>query len=172
MATNTLRANAARLPHPADRYAPSYPGRLIHADIAGPFIPSAHGHFRYTLVLVDDHSRFKAVYFLKNKSDQGRHVKSFVARINALLNAGKPQPTQVVGSLLTDNAGEFLSHEFARYLENESIDHTTCPPYVHELNGVAERAIRSIMDSARAFLTSSNAPKSFWPTPLDMPSTV
>ena len=155
-------ANATRLPHSGSRYSPSYPGRLIHADIAGPFIPSSHGHYRYILVLVDDHSRFKAVYFLRNKSEQAQHARAFIAKMNALLNAGKAKPSHIVGSLLTDNAGEFLSHEFARFLDSESIDHTTCPPYVHELNGVAERAIRSIMDNARAFLEASNAPKSFW----------
>ena len=51
-----MTANATKLPHPGDRYSPTYPGRLIHADIAGPFIPTAHGHYRYVLVLVDDHS--------------------------------------------------------------------------------------------------------------------
>eukprot|EP00965_Chrysotila_dentata_P178343 5890047-Pleurochrysis_carterae.AAC.1 len=33
-----LEANATRLPHSSDRYVPTYPGRLIHVDIAGPFV--------------------------------------------------------------------------------------------------------------------------------------
>ena len=32
-----ITTNATRLSHSADKYSPSYPGRLIHADIAGPF---------------------------------------------------------------------------------------------------------------------------------------
>eukprot|EP00965_Chrysotila_dentata_P019567 649947-Pleurochrysis_carterae.AAC.1 len=51
-------ANAPRLSHPHSKYEPSYAGRLIHADIAGPFVPTGGGH-RYLLVLDDDHSRFK-----------------------------------------------------------------------------------------------------------------
>ena len=99
---------------------------------------------------------------MRNKSEAGKHIRSFVAEMNALLSKGKSKPQSVVGSLLTDNAGEFLSREFADYLDQERIHHTTCPPHVHELNGVAERAIRAIMDSARAFLEASGAPKSFW----------
>ena len=45
---------------------------------------------------------------------------------------------------------------------SELISHMTCPPYVHQLYGVADRATRSIMDTARAALVSSGAPKSFW----------
>ena len=64
-----LTANAPRLPHKEKRYIESKPGRLIHADIAGPFKPSAVGHFQYLLVLVDDHTRFKFVFPLVNRKD-------------------------------------------------------------------------------------------------------
>eukprot|EP00965_Chrysotila_dentata_P138100 4568236-Pleurochrysis_carterae.AAC.1 len=55
-----LEANAARQPHPGEHYTPTYPGRLIHIDIAGPFVESVDGARKYALVLVDDHTRFKA----------------------------------------------------------------------------------------------------------------
>jgi len=61
-------ANATRVPHPGKAYTPSHVGRLIHGDIACPFKRSQHG-FLYFLVLVDDHSRFKQVFFLKKKSE-------------------------------------------------------------------------------------------------------
>eukprot|EP00965_Chrysotila_dentata_P177749 5871405-Pleurochrysis_carterae.AAC.1 len=32
-----VEANATRQPHDTQRYKPSHAGRLIHADIAGPF---------------------------------------------------------------------------------------------------------------------------------------
>ena len=56
-------ANATHVPHPGKSYLPSHVGRLIHGDLAGPFQRSHHG-FRYFLILVDDHSRFKQVYLL------------------------------------------------------------------------------------------------------------
>ena len=155
-------ANATRVPHTGKKYAPSHVGRLVHGDLAGPFKRSTHG-FVYFLVLVDDHSRYKHVYFLKSKSEAPAKIRAFVAKLNALMNVGRAEPVKVVGQLHMDNAGEFLSKEFTEYLEDESIDRTTCPPHVHSLNGVAERAIRSIMEVARATREASNCPVGFWP---------
>ena len=62
-----------------------------------------------------------------------------------------------------DNAGEFLSHAFTEFIDSESIDRTTCPPHVHQLNGVAERSIRSIMEIVRATREASHCPVIFWP---------
>ena len=155
-------ANATRVPHPGKSYQPSHVGRLIHGDLAGPFKRSHHG-FLYFLVLVDDHSRFKQVYFLKHKSEALKRIRSYVAKLNALASAGKPEPVRVVGQLHMDNAGEFLSHEFNEFLDSESITRTTCPPHVHQLNGVAERSIRSIMEVVRATREASQCPIGFWP---------
>ena len=68
-----------------------------------------------------------------------------------------------MGQLQLDNAGEFMSREFTEYLEDESIARTTCPPHVHQLNGVAERSIRSIMEIVRATREASECPIGFWP---------
>ena len=155
-------ANATHVPHPGKSYQPSHVGRLIHGDLAGPFQRSHHG-FRYFLILVDDHSRFKQVYFLKSKSEALQRVRSFVAKLNALSSIGKPEPVRVIGQLHMDNAGEFLSGEFNEFLDSELITRTTCPPHVHQLNGVAERAIRSIMEVVRSTREASRCPVTFWP---------
>ena len=162
--THCKIANATRVPHSGKAYAPSHVGRLIHGDLAGPFKRSQHG-FTYFLVLVDDHSRFKQVYFLKHKDEAPRRIKSFVAKLNSICNVGKPESERVriIGQLHLDNAGEFLSREFTEYLDNESIARTTCPPHVHQLNGVAERAIRSVMEIVRATREASGCPVGFWP---------
>ena len=38
-----------------------------------------------------------------------------------------------------------------------------CPPYVHELNGTAERYNRTIMDSARCLMKDSRLDRKYWP---------
>eukprot|EP00966_Prymnesium_polylepis_P024465 563349-Prymnesium_polylepis.1 len=68
-------ANATRLSHPSSLYRPSYPGRLVHADIVGPFRPAYVGGFRYSFILVDDHSRFKFVYHMVKKSEAPKLVR-------------------------------------------------------------------------------------------------
>eukprot|EP00965_Chrysotila_dentata_P261551 6214290-Pleurochrysis_carterae.AAC.1 len=59
-------ANATRQSHNSIQYKPCYAGRLIHADIAGPFVRTQHTGFQYLCVLVDDHTRFRAVHCLKS----------------------------------------------------------------------------------------------------------
>ena len=48
-------------------------------------------------------------------------------RFNAMANKGKTKPTQIVGTLHSDNAGEFLSRQFEELLEDVGTDHTHCP---------------------------------------------
>ena len=140
-----------------------HPGRLIHADMAGPFRRSAHGGYQYFLILIDDHSRYKSVYFLQQKSEAPAHIRNFVAKLNAITNKGKQQSSKVMGTLHTNNAGEFLSREFTEMLDEELVSHTRCPAYVHQLNGVAERSIRTVLENVRANLVASKSPVSFWP---------
>ena len=66
------------------------------------------------LVVVDDHSRFKQVYFLRSKSDAMSRVKQFVRSLNAYASRGKSEPVRIVGTLRTDNAaGNFFPASFA-----------------------------------------------------------
>eukprot|EP00965_Chrysotila_dentata_P012491 410608-Pleurochrysis_carterae.AAC.1 len=45
-------ADATRHVHDSTLYKPSYAGRLIHADIAGPFVRTHHTGYQYLLMLV------------------------------------------------------------------------------------------------------------------------
>ena len=63
-----VTANAKRLPHSGEKYKPSYLGKDVHMEIVGPLMASHIHGCKYTLVLVDDHSRFKSVYMLKRPS--------------------------------------------------------------------------------------------------------
>eukprot|EP00965_Chrysotila_dentata_P061102 2024635-Pleurochrysis_carterae.AAC.1 len=57
--------------------------------------------------------RFKAVHFLKNKAEAPAHVRRFMASFTALLNKRGERPKHVIGTLHSDNAGEFLSRSSA-----------------------------------------------------------
>ena len=156
-------ANATHLSHRGSVYKPSYPGRLVHADIAGPFRRSVHGQHQYFLILIDDHTRWKEVYFLHTKDEALARIRSFVAKFKSVANQGRSEPTRVVGTLHTDNAGEFLSRQFEELLADQTMEHTRCPAHVHQLNGVAERSIRSVLELVRANLEASKSPIGFWP---------
>eukprot|EP00965_Chrysotila_dentata_P023281 771476-Pleurochrysis_carterae.AAC.1 len=63
-----------------------------------------------------------------------------MASFNALLNRRSDTPRHALGTLHSDNAGEFLSAEFTEFFANRGAHNSSCPPHVHQLNGVAERA--------------------------------
>ena len=60
-----------------------------------------------------------------------------------------------VGALHADNAGEFTSREFKEYCDTHSIAFTSCPAHTHPLNGVAERAVGTIVTVLRTALIAT-----------------
>ena len=89
---------------------------------------------------------------LKQKSDALDKVRVFIAHMRSVLGTVMNAPitnTYIIGTVHCDNAAEFLSHDFKEMLAREGITQTTCPPHVHQLNGVAERAIQGVMELAR-----------------------
>ena len=76
-------ANAPHLAHPGEGYTPSHAGRLVHGDIVGPFRTSHHGQYKWALILVDDHTRFKMAYAMRAKSDAPMYVRRFLAAFKA-----------------------------------------------------------------------------------------
>jgi hypothetical protein len=63
---------------------------------------------------------------------------------------------------MSDNGGEFLSKEFQAHLKDSGIVHYTSIPYSPAQNGIAERAIRTLNNGARAMLHGAGFPKRFW----------
>ena len=163
-----VSANGHKLSQPSSKCHASHAGLLVHADIAGPFKRSWLGGFQYALVLTDDHTRFKFIYFLKAESDAPDRVRRFMASFNAMANLRSDAVVRVVSTLHTDNAGEFLSKQFQELLDDALVAQTTCPPHVHQLNGVAERSILSVWSLARSYFVSSGVGVTFWPFAFQM----
>lgn len=53
-------------------------GELIHADLCGPFEIPSSGGAKYFLLLKDDYSGFRFVYFLKHKSETRSNIEKFI----------------------------------------------------------------------------------------------
>ena len=107
--------------------------------------------------LVDDSSRFKFGFGLVLRSDAPAAITRFAARWN--FYADENSRSSHLSRLHSDAAGEFRAAAFLDLLANENIDKSFAPPEVHQLNGVAERAIRTIFLHVRADLVASGAPK-------------
>ena len=103
----------------------------MHADVIGPF-RGCHAGNKYALILVDDHSRYMWVFPPKIKSDVFATVKYWVRRVQKQLG-------QELCALQTDLGGEFMSNEFAKWLQQGGIQHRMGNVHVPQETGVAER---------------------------------
>ena len=101
--------------------------QLIHSDVCGPMPTDSIGGNKYFVTSIDDFSRCCAVYFLKSKSEAPEKFKEFEVHVynDCGLN---------IGSLRSDNGGEYLSKEFRAYLKLKRTHHQLTVPHSPEQN--------------------------------------
>ncbi|CAI7898549.1 unnamed protein product [Closterium sp. NIES-53] len=73
------------------------------------------------------------------------------------------QQDRLVKAIRTDRGGEFLSKEFSLWLKKNGIRHSLTMPYSSAMNGIAERANRTITETARGLFIEAGLPDYFWP---------
>lgn len=128
---------------------------IIHADICGPMETQSLGNAKYFLLIVDDFSKYRYVYFLKHKSEAVEKMKVF-------LQLAKNVTGKNVKILRTGNDLELVSHEMVKLTESLGIRHQRAAPYCPEQNGKVEREMRTIVEAGRTMLKAKNMEKSFW----------
>ncbi|CAI7888941.1 unnamed protein product [Closterium sp. NIES-53] len=111
----------------------------------------------YFLTIVDVYTRMTWVYVLSKKSDVAEMVKT------DWLPMVERQQDRLVKAIHTDRGGEFLSKEFSLWLKKNGIRHSLTMPYSPAVNGIAERANRTITETARGLLIEAGLPDYFWP---------
>ena len=128
---------------------------LVHSDVCGPMSVDSIGGRKYFVTFIDDYSRCCAVYFLRQKSEVLEKFKEFEAITTS-------ESDCKIGTLRTDNGGEYVSKEFEDYLKSKGIHHQLTVPYSPEQNGVAERMNRTLMESARSMMAHAGLPNRYW----------
>lgn len=129
---------------------------IIHTDLNGPHSTVGNNGEKYFLSFVDEYSKLAKVYCIKSKSEI---YDCFVQYINLVENLTDKR----VKTIRCDNGKEYLNSNIYKFVKDKGIYISPCPPYVHELNGVAERYNRSIMDTARCLLAEAKVNKMYWP---------
>jgi transposase InsO family protein len=131
------------------------PGQLMHADVCGPFETNSAKGYRYFVLFKDDFSRYRYVYFLKEKSEVAAKLEQMLAEISTLGHSVK--------ELLSDNGLELNNEQVKQILSRYGIRQRLVTPYTPQQNGSAERDNRTIVEAARTLLHAHDElPKILW----------
>ncbi|MBW0536234.1 hypothetical protein O181_075949 [Austropuccinia psidii MF-1] len=127
----------------------------IHINLVGPIKPCSNSGFQYFLTIVDQHSSYKIIKFLKRKSDC---FQNFVLAKNHMEN----KQDRKIKKLISDKGGEFQNNDFKNLSEKDGFTHIFAPTETPEHNSYAERANHTILEKAQCLLNGSNLPRSYW----------
>jgi hypothetical protein len=133
----------------------------LHCDITGPIVVGDHpvesmdGN-KYYSIMVDEYSGYISGKPMKVKSDTVHHVMNEMLRLERITESN-------VKYFHSDGGGEYHSNDFKEFLADRGITQTSTTRNTPQHNGTAERAIRTIFESARAMLAKAKLPLFFWP---------
>ena len=127
---------------------------LVHSDVCGPLKVRSHGGALYFVTFIDDCSRKLWVYALKTKDQVLDVFKQFQASVER-------QTGKKLKCIRTDNGGEYRG-PFDEYCRSQGIRHQKTPPKTPQLNGLAERMNRTLIERVRCLLYDAKLPRVFW----------
>ena len=127
---------------------------LVHSDVCGPLKVKSFSGALYFVTFIDDYSRKLWVYDLKSKDQVLEKFKEFHASVER-------QSGKKLKCIRTDNGGEYCG-PFDIYCKQHGIAHEKTPPKTPQLNGLAERMNRTLIERVRCMLSEAKLPKHFW----------
>nr|GEW30560.1 retrovirus-related Pol polyprotein from transposon TNT 1-94 [Tanacetum cinerariifolium] len=128
---------------------------LLLMDRFGPSTVRSYGRNLYTLVIVDDYSRYTWTRFLKNKTDAFEQFKIFSRKIQNQL--GFP-----IVSIRTDHGRELDNEvQFGEFCNTNGITHNFSAPRTPQSNGVVEMKNRTLQEMSRTMLNEQSLPQKF-----------
>ncbi|GJU74655.1 retrovirus-related pol polyprotein from transposon TNT 1-94 [Tanacetum coccineum] len=134
---------------------------LLHMDLFGPSAVRSYGGNRYTLVIVDDYSRYTWTRFLKDKTEAFDQFKIFSKKIQNQLGC-------TIVSIRTDHGREFDNEvQFGEFCNANGITHNFSAPRTPQSNGVVKRKNKTLQEMSRTMLNEQSLPQKFWCNAID-----
>ena len=133
----------------------SKPLELLHMDLFGPIRTRSFGGKKYSLVVVDDFTRFTWILLMESKDET-------LYLLTRLINKIQNQKNSKVIKIRSDHGTEFENTGVEEFCNQQGIEHNFSAPRTPQQNGVAERKNRTICEAARTMLSEYNLPKHFW----------
>ncbi|KAL0394967.1 UNVERIFIED_CONTAM: hypothetical protein Slati_4462900 [Sesamum latifolium] len=129
-------------------------------NVCGPLSIPARGGFSYFITFTDDHSRYGYIYLMRYKSEAFGRFKEYRFEV-------ENQTNRKIKALRSDRGDEYLSGEFIDYLKDNGILSQWTLPGTPQLNGVAERRNRTLLDMVRSMMSFTKLSPSFWSYALE-----
>ena len=117
---------------------------MLHLDLFGPVNIMSISKKRYTLVVVDEYTRFTWVYFLHRKDETAAIQLDHVRLIET--------DDFKVKILRSDNGTEFKNSPMEEFCKYKGISQQFSAPGTPQQNGVVERKNRTLIDAGRTML--------------------
>jgi transposase InsO family protein len=145
--------------HPSEtpRQRAIHPADTIHMDLIVPMRTRSLGGSYYALTATDDYSTYKSVRFLKTKE-----ADDTVAAWRRIHAEFCEKSNRYVRCIRTDNGSEFCNKQWEEFNCNRHMRYETSAPFNPQQNGLAERANRTMIESARSMLHARNLPTTLW----------
>lgn len=131
------------------------PFHMLHMDLFGPVSPQSLGGKRFTLLIVDEYTRYSWVFFLRAKSDAAEEIINFIRRMEVF-------NTQKIKSIRSDNGTEFKNSVIEDFCNKKGITQNFSAVRTPQQNGVAERKNRTLIEAARSMITEAGLKGCFW----------
>ncbi|GJU91913.1 retrovirus-related pol polyprotein from transposon TNT 1-94 [Tanacetum coccineum] len=113
---------------------------LLHMDLFGPSAVRSYGGNCYTLVIVDDYSRYTWTRFLKGKTEAFDQFEIFSRKIQNQFGCS-------IVSIRTDHSREFDNEvQFGEFYNANGITHNFSALRTPQSNGVVERKNRTLQE--------------------------
>ena len=128
-------------------------GAVIHSDVSGRMPTRSLGGAEYYVTFIDEYSRYITVVPIASKGEVLTQFKKFHVWFERKYDCR-------IKSLHCDGGGEYVGCD--GYLTEHGIERVHIPPYSPELNRLAERVNRTLMESARTMLFHAKMPAAFW----------
>ncbi|GJT63008.1 retrovirus-related pol polyprotein from transposon TNT 1-94 [Tanacetum coccineum] len=134
---------------------------LLHMDLFGPSAIKSYGGNLYTLVVVDDYSRYTWTRFLKTKNEAFEKFEILSRKIQNQLGSS-------IIAIRTDHGREFDNKvQFGAYCYAQGIIHNFSASRTPQSNGVVERKNRTLQEMSRTMLNEQSIPQKFWCNAVD-----
>lgn len=104
---------------------------IVHSDLCGPMTETPGG-CKFYMTMIDDHSRYTVIYFLKAKSEAEDKIREYVSFTQNQFGR-KPKVIR------SDRGGEYTGNSIRKFYAEEGIRAEFTAGYAPQQNGVAER---------------------------------